>query len=54
VARRVAGEIVSLPMFPQLTSGQQTRVVEEVLAFTSKTKRVEGQRCSLGPAKRTA
>ena len=54
VARRVAGEIVSLPMFPQLTSSQQARVVEEVLAFTSKNKRVEGQSYQLGPAKRTA
>ena len=54
VARRVAGEIVSLPMFPQLTADQQTRVVEEVLAFTSKAKRVEGHGCSLASAKRTA
>jgi dTDP-4-amino-4,6-dideoxygalactose transaminase len=54
VARRVAGEIVSLPMFPQLTTEQQTRVVEEVLVFTSKAKRVEGQGWSLAPAKRTA
>jgi dTDP-4-amino-4,6-dideoxygalactose transaminase len=54
VARRVAGEIVSLPMFPQLSISQQARVVEEVLAFTSKNKRVEGQSSSLGPAKRTA
>ncbi len=36
VSRRVAGEIVSLPMFPQLTAEQQTRVAEEVQAFTSK------------------
>ena len=35
VARRIAGEIVSLPMFPQLTADQQARVAEEVLAFTS-------------------
>jgi dTDP-4-amino-4,6-dideoxygalactose transaminase len=34
VARRVASEIVSLPMFPQLTAAQQARVVEEVCAFT--------------------
>jgi dTDP-4-amino-4,6-dideoxygalactose transaminase len=39
VARRVAGEIVSLPMFPQLSADQQTRVAEEVLAFTSRTIR---------------
>ena len=36
VAERAATEIVSLPMFPQLTEQQQARVVEEILAFTSK------------------
>lgn len=36
VASRVAAEIVSLPMFPQLTASQQERVVEEILAFTSR------------------
>ena len=35
VATRVASEIVSLPMFPQLTASQQERVVREVNAFTS-------------------
>ena len=35
VAERVAAEIISLPMFPQLTARQQSRVVEEVLAFAS-------------------
>jgi len=35
VARRVASEIVSLPMFPQLTAEQQALVAEEVLIFTS-------------------
>ncbi len=33
VTERVAGEIVSLPMFPQLTPEQQGRVVEEVFRF---------------------
>jgi dTDP-4-amino-4,6-dideoxygalactose transaminase/acetyltransferase-like isoleucine patch superfamily enzyme len=37
VASRVATEIVSLPMFPQLTADQQARVAEEIFAFTSKT-----------------
>jgi dTDP-4-amino-4,6-dideoxygalactose transaminase/acetyltransferase-like isoleucine patch superfamily enzyme len=37
VSERLAAEIVSLPMFPQLTAKQQARVVEEVLNFTSKT-----------------
>jgi dTDP-4-amino-4,6-dideoxygalactose transaminase len=35
VARKIASEIVSLPMFPQLTAGQQARVAEELLAFGS-------------------
>ena len=35
VAERVAREIVSLPMFPQLTTGQQARVAAEIAAFTS-------------------
>lgn len=34
VAERVAEEIVSLPMFPQLTAEQQQRVVEEIKRFT--------------------
>jgi dTDP-4-amino-4,6-dideoxygalactose transaminase len=39
IATRVADEIVSLPMFPQLTADQQVRVAGEILAFTSKTPR---------------
>lgn len=39
VAARVAAEIVSLPMFPQLTADQQARVATEILAFTSPTAR---------------
>jgi dTDP-4-amino-4,6-dideoxygalactose transaminase len=35
VAERVAEEIVSLPMYPQLTGEQQARVVEEILAFSN-------------------
>lgn len=34
VAERVAEEIVSLPMFPQLTAAQQQRVIEETKRFT--------------------
>jgi len=37
VASRVACEIVSLPMFPQLTTEQQARVVYEIGVFTSKS-----------------
>jgi dTDP-4-amino-4,6-dideoxygalactose transaminase len=35
VAEQAATEILSLPMFPQLTAEQQARVVEEILAFSS-------------------
>jgi dTDP-4-amino-4,6-dideoxygalactose transaminase len=36
VAEKVAAEIVSLPMFPQLTAQQQARVVEEIGEFTGR------------------
>ena len=36
VASRIAAEIISLPMFPHLTTEQQTRVAESVLAFSSR------------------
>jgi len=32
---RVANEIVSLPMYPQLTAAQQARVVEQVVQFAT-------------------
>jgi dTDP-4-amino-4,6-dideoxygalactose transaminase len=35
VAERVAEEIVSLPMYPQLTAEQLARVVEEILGFNN-------------------
>jgi dTDP-4-amino-4,6-dideoxygalactose transaminase len=35
ISEEVADEIVSLPMFPQLTAEQQQRVVERVLEFAS-------------------
>jgi dTDP-4-amino-4,6-dideoxygalactose transaminase len=35
VAERVSSEIVSLPMFPQLSAEQQAKVVEEVTNFSS-------------------
>jgi dTDP-4-amino-4,6-dideoxygalactose transaminase len=49
ITEKAAAEIVSLPMFPQLTAGQQARVVEEIVAFTSITSReaVEGDPVSL-------
>jgi len=36
-AEGAAAEIVSLPMFPQLTERQQSRVAEEVMAFSSRS-----------------
>jgi dTDP-4-amino-4,6-dideoxygalactose transaminase len=46
VATRIAGEIVSLPMFPQLATAQQERVAQEIRAFTSKaiSKQVAGEK----------
>ncbi len=41
VARRIAAEIVSLPMFPQLTAEQQVRVADESFAFTSRISHKE-------------
>jgi dTDP-4-amino-4,6-dideoxygalactose transaminase len=38
-AERASVEIVSLPMFPHLTAQQLARVANEILAFTSKTRR---------------
>ncbi len=35
VAERVAAEILSLPMFPQLTAAQQTRTVEEIRSLVA-------------------
>jgi len=56
VTERVAGEILSLPMFPQLTAQQQARVVEEVAAFLSEApqRRTEGEESTLVSADRTA
>jgi dTDP-4-amino-4,6-dideoxygalactose transaminase len=56
VASRVASEIVSLPMFPQLTADQQAKVAKEVLAFTSETfaKRMNREGDSFAPVLQTA
>jgi dTDP-4-amino-4,6-dideoxygalactose transaminase len=56
VAERVAAEILSLPMFPQLTAQQQARVTEEILSFTSKlpSRRAESEERLLVPAEQTA
>jgi dTDP-4-amino-4,6-dideoxygalactose transaminase len=47
-AESASAEIVSLPMFPQLTAEQQARVAEEILAFTCKTPRI-GLQLEEGP-----
>ena len=56
ITEKAAAEIVSLPMFPQLTAAQQARVVEEILNFTSMTarKQVETEAVSLTAATRRA
>ncbi|MGO8772921.1 MAG: DegT/DnrJ/EryC1/StrS family aminotransferase [Terracidiphilus sp.] len=56
ITEKAAAEIVSLPMFPQLTAAQQARVVEEILNFTSTRarKHVETEAVSLTTAERTA
>jgi dTDP-4-amino-4,6-dideoxygalactose transaminase len=43
VSSRIAREIVSLPMFPQLTAAQQARVAEEVLAFIAQASHERGK-----------
>jgi dTDP-4-amino-4,6-dideoxygalactose transaminase len=54
VAERVAAEILSLPMFPQLTADQQARVAEEILAFSFNRKQAEAEQCAFEPAEPTA
>lgn len=39
-AERIAAEIVSLPMFPQLTGEQQTRIVDELRRFVNEERHV--------------
>jgi dTDP-4-amino-4,6-dideoxygalactose transaminase len=52
VTERAAAEIVSLPMFPQLTTGQQTQVVEEIAVFAGARNQVESEAVSLTTASR--
>ena len=57
VAEKAAAEIVSLPMFPQLTAEQQVRVVEEILQFVSSAaapKQPGHESVTLATAERTA
>ena len=56
VAERVSAEIISLPMFPQLTAQQQARVAAEIEAFVAQAprKRTESEISLLETATRTA
>jgi dTDP-4-amino-4,6-dideoxygalactose transaminase len=56
VAEKVAAEIVSLPMFPQLTAEQQGRVVEKIARFvqTALPKQAMAESAALTPAEQSA
>lgn len=57
VCERIAGEIVSLPMYPQLSAEQQAHVVKEVLGFTqvaTAPKHPAGEGNSLAAAEQSA
>jgi dTDP-4-amino-4,6-dideoxygalactose transaminase len=57
VCEKIAAEILSLPMFPQLTADQQARVVREVLHFAQSkavAKPVTSQSTELAATGRTA
>jgi len=57
VSERIASQIVSLPMFPQLTPEQRARVVEEVLRWLESegvSKRVSAESAELAVIERTA
>lgn len=56
VTEKAAAEIISLPMYPQLTAEQQTRVVEAIQTFTliALRKHVETEPASLVAADRRA
>ena len=43
VAERVSSQILSLPMFPQLTAEQQARVVKTLIGFNQHTEEVAGK-----------
>jgi dTDP-4-amino-4,6-dideoxygalactose transaminase len=54
VCEEIADGIVSLPMYPQLTAKQQTKVVGEILSFTSNAVRRQAQVVALAPTEQTA
>jgi dTDP-4-amino-4,6-dideoxygalactose transaminase len=43
VCEEIAAEIVSLPIFPNLTEEQQGRVVREIAAFSAKFSRKQSE-----------
>jgi dTDP-4-amino-4,6-dideoxygalactose transaminase len=51
VTERVAAEIVSLPMFPQLTESQQKTVAKEILAFLRNGRSLSVEEVVLTPGK---
>jgi dTDP-4-amino-4,6-dideoxygalactose transaminase len=53
VAEKAAAEIVSLPMFPQLTAAQQARVVDAIIDFTSMTARTAAETGAASAASET-
>ncbi len=56
ICDKIAAEIVSLPMYPQLSPEQQVRVVDEILSFTSRfsRKHAEADVTALATGDRTA
>jgi dTDP-4-amino-4,6-dideoxygalactose transaminase len=57
VVEKISDEIVSLPMFPQLTAQQQAQVVEEIVRFTrvaTRPKEAARQSLELARAERMA
>ncbi len=54
VCEKIASEIVSLPMYPQLSEEQQTTVVDEILRFSCSAVRRQALGVSLTPAEETA
>jgi dTDP-4-amino-4,6-dideoxygalactose transaminase len=51
VTENVAAEILSLPMYPQLTPEQQCRVVHEVSAFLSSERAADSERPTLSASR---
>jgi dTDP-4-amino-4,6-dideoxygalactose transaminase len=51
VTEKVASEILSLPMYPQLTAEQQRRVVQEVSFFLSPEHVADSERTTLSASR---